>query len=177
MASGLGLWALRLALAPHPAAATDPIERLSASDAFAAGLRLGGAGRHLASLPYFRRAVRQAPDSWTARENFASTLYNGAQEARSHLGKDEPATRSSVERMEMIEESFRQTDTAATLTGDPHDQALIVYQQGQAFHTFGLVIDGLVEFRKAAAFDPSSATLTRAVSGAEARLRAGGLAP
>ena len=148
---------------------------MTAREAYTVGLRLGGAGRHLASMPYFRSAVAKAPGSWTARENYANTLFNGAQEARIHLGKDEPATRSSVERIAMIAESFRQTDAAASLASEPRDRALVSYQRGRALYTFGLAAEALVELRKAAALDPPSPGIARAAADAEAQLRSGGL--
>ena len=151
-----------------------PADRMSAEDAHAAGLRFGREGRHLASLPFFRSAVRQAPDSWAARENYSNALVNGAQESRVHLGKDEPATRSSVERAAMIRESFRQSAIADSLAQDVRDRAVVVYQRAQALHTFGLVADAVVEFRKAAALDPASGGIARASRDAEARLRSGG---
>jgi hypothetical protein len=161
--------------APRTVALSDPAQRLGAEEAFATGLRLGSAGHHLGSLPYFRRAVALAPDSWTARENFANTLYNGAQEARFHLGKNEPGTRSSVERMTMIVESLHQTDTAAALTSEAADRAVVLFQRGQAFHTFGLAIDGLLQFRQAAVLQPANPQVTRALAGATTKLRTGGL--
>lgn len=152
----------------------DPIERMSVDDAFAAGLRHGGAGHHLAALPYFRRAVTLAPDSWTARENYASTLYNGAQEARVHLGKNEPATRSSIERISMIRESLGQTEEALKWASQPADQALVFFQRAQAFHTFGFAIDALLEFRQAARQAPDNGVIARATSAAEETLHNGG---
>jgi tetratricopeptide (TPR) repeat protein len=155
--------------------ASDPLEGMTAEEAFARGVELGKAGHHQASLPYFRRAASLAPDSWTARENYANTLYDGAQESRSHLGKFEPVMRSSVERMEMIATSFRETDAAAALAGEPTDRAIVLYQLGQSFGTFGFPIDALVAFEKAAALDPASAPIGAAVRVSETRLRAGGI--
>jgi hypothetical protein len=152
----------------------DPLERMTAEDAFASGVRLGGAGHHLAALPYFLRAVSLAPDSWTAHENYASTLYNGAQETRIHMGKGEPGTRSSLERVTMIGESLRQTDEAMSWTREPNDQAVLLFQRAQVFHTFGFAIDALVEFHKATGMSPGNAPIVRAASRAEEQLRSGG---
>lgn len=162
-----------LAARRAPVDPADPIEQMTLKEAVMTGLRLGGEGRHQAAVPYFRRAVTLAPDSWTTRENYASTLYNGALETRTHLGKDEPATRSSVERMTMIGQSLSQTDEALRLASEPADQAVVLFQRAQAFHTFGFALDALVEFRKAAGFQPGG-RIARATLLAEARLRSGG---
>jgi Tfp pilus assembly protein PilF len=147
---------------------------MAIKEAVLTGLRLGRQGRHQAAVPYFRRAVTLDPDSWTVRENYASTLYNGALETRTHLGKDEPATRSSVERMTMIGQSLSQTDEALRLAPEPTDQAMVLFQRAQAFHTFGFALDALVEFRNAAGLHPGSGKLANATVMAEARLRSGG---
>jgi tetratricopeptide (TPR) repeat protein len=151
-----------------------PAEQLGADDAYRLGLALGRDGHHLAALPYFASAARQMPDSWTARQSLASALYNGAQEARVHLGKEEPATRSSVERIAMVNASMRESRTADSLAQLPVDHAVIAFQRGQTLHTFGLVDDALVEFRRAAALDPSSKVIAAAIRGAERRLASGG---
>ena len=124
-------------------------------------------------MPYFRSAVARVPRSWAAHENYACTLFNGAQEARTHLGKVEPATRSSVERMTMIEASFGQTDTAAALAAATPDRALVLLERAQSLHTFGLAIAALVELRRAAALDASPG-IGRTARDAETELRSGG---
>ena len=155
-------------------APADPLLRMTAEQAFNKGLSLGGGGHHLAALPYFRRAVNLEADSWTAHQNYASTLFNGAQEARIHLGKDEPATRSSLERMIMIGESLRQTDEATNWASEPTDRAMVIFQRAQAFHTFGFPLDALMEFRKGTELSPGDAVIARAMNRAEEQLRSGG---
>jgi choline dehydrogenase-like flavoprotein len=175
IAAATGWWASRRGAGNPPAIheASSPADRLSALDAYALGLQLGRAGRNLAAMPYFVSAVARAPRSWAAHENYACTLCNGAQEARTHLGKVEPATRSSVERMTMIEQSFGQTDTASTLAGAPADRALVLLERAQSLHTFGFPIDGLVALRHAAALD-ASLGIARTLRDAETELRSGG---
>src|SRR5262245_10407132 len=143
---GIVLWRpiARIVVARRPPA--HPAERMGADQLFDTGLRFGNAGLHLAGLPYFRRLVDLLPSSWEARQNYANTLYNGAQEPRVHLGRLEPATRSSLERIQMIAESLRQTDAASSLATEPTDRALIEYQRAQALYTFGFALDALVGF-------------------------------
>jgi tetratricopeptide (TPR) repeat protein len=173
----LGFVSLRVWPRRRPAErAAHPADRLGADAAYGIGLTLGRDGHHLAALEYFGSAARQAPDWWAARQSYASALYNGAQEARVHLGKEEPATRSSVERIAMVNASMRESRGADSLAQQPGDHALIAFQNGQTLHTFGLVDDALVEFRRAAALDPSSKMIASALRGAERRLASGGQA-
>jgi hypothetical protein len=118
--------------------------------------------------------VRQAPNSWTARQSYASALYNSALETRLHLGKAEPVTRSSVERIAMVNASMRESGIADSLARQEADRAIIAFQRGQALHSFGLVDDALVEFRRAEALYPSSPVIAAAVRDAERRLASGG---
>ena len=147
---------------------------MSAGEAYSAGLARGQAGRHLESVPYFRAAVLLAPDSWTARENLANALNNGAQESRIHLGKDEPAIRSSVERIGMIRDAISHSRVAERLTQTDQDRALIGFQRAQTLYTFGLVNDADLEFRRALALSPSSPAIAQALEQSTARLRNGG---
>jgi len=132
--------------------------------------------RHQASLPYFRRAVSQAPDSWSAHANYSNALHNGAQESRRHLGKDEPAARSSVERIGMMRECLRESDLADSLTAGPADRAAIAYQRAQSLQTWGFPIEALLEYRRAQAMDSSREDIAKAAHATGNRLAAGGRA-
>ena len=155
-------------------AGQHPAVRLSAEEAYKTALTLGGQGHHLEALPYYASAVRQAPDSWNARQSYASALHNSAIETRLHLGYVEPVTRSSVERIAMVTAAMRESRIADSLAQQPADHAVIAFQRGQALHSFGLVDDALVEFRRAEALYPSSPVIAAAVRGAERRLASGG---
>src|SRR5688572_16346049 len=152
-----------------------PADAMTFEEAAQAGITRGAAGRHLESLPYFRAAVRAAPGVWAARQNVANALYNGAQEARTHLGKDGPVTRSSVERIAMIREALLASRAADSLASEPEDRAMVAYQRGQAFFTFGLPIDALVEFRNAHRLAQANAFYQRTAARSEAELAAGGV--
>jgi tetratricopeptide (TPR) repeat protein len=171
----LGFLSLRVWPKRRPVeAGLHPAVRLSAEEAYKTGLTLGGEGHHLEALPYYASAVRQAPDSWTVRQSYSSALHNSALETRLHLGKAEPVTRSSVERIAMVNVSMRESRIADSLAQQPADHAVIAFQRGQALHSFGLVDDALVEFRRAEALYPSSPVIAAAVRDAERRLASGG---
>jgi hypothetical protein len=165
-----------LALSRRPGPPTTPEARLSAEEAFAAGVELAMAKRHQASLPYFRRAVSQAPDSWTAHANYSNALHNGAQESRRHLGKDEAAARSSVERIGMMRECLRESDLADSLTAAPAERATIAYQRAQSLQTWGFPIEAWLECRRAQAMDSMTAEIGKAARATGDLLAAGGRA-
>jgi hypothetical protein len=138
------------------------------------GLTLSREGHHLAALEYFASVSRQMPVSWTARQSYASTLYNCAQEVRTHLGRQDPSTRSSVERVAMVRASMNESKVADSIATTPQEHAVMAYQRGQTLHSFGLVTNALVEFRRAAALDSSSILIAAGLRQAERRLARGG---
>ena len=159
----------------RPVEATRSLaERLSADEAYKTAITLGRDGHHLEALPYFASAVRQAPDSWTARQSYASALYNSALETRLHLGKAEPITRSSVERITLVRSSMVQSGAADSMVAGARDRAFIAFQRGQMFVTFGLVDNAVEEFRRAIVMDPNNASGIKAIHSLERLLADGG---
>ena len=159
----------------RPVEATRSLaERLSADEAYKTAITLGRDGHHLEALPYFASAVRQAPDSWTARQSYASALYNSALETRLHVGKAEPITRSSVERITLVRASMVESRAADSIAESPHDHALIALQSAQVLNTFGLVDNALDGFRRASVIDPTNQSGILAIHALERRLANGG---
>jgi len=151
-----------------------PAEHLAARDAFRMGVALSRDGHHLAAAGYFATLARQMPDSWTAQQSYASALFNSAQEVRTHLGREEPMTRSSVERIALVRTSMIEARRADSLSTTPQQHAVIAYQHGQMLHAYGLVADGLVAIRRAALLDSSSSIIAKGLREAEHRLATGG---
>jgi len=151
-----------------------PSERLSAEEAYKTALAMGQDGHHLEALPYFASAVRQSPDSWTARQSYASALYNSALQTRLHLGKAEPITRSSFERITLLQASLVESRSADSIAESPHDHALIAFQRAQMFNTFGLVDNAIDGLRRANVIDPTNTSGIRALQALERRMASGG---
>jgi len=151
-----------------------PAQRLGAEAAFRLGITLSREGRHLAAAGCFATVARQAPGSWIAQQSYAGALFNGAQEVRLHLGKSEPVTRSSVERVGLVRASMLEARRADSLATTAQQRAVMAYQRGQTLDAYGLVSDAIVAFRSAAALDPSSAVIVRGVREAERRIASGG---
>jgi hypothetical protein len=158
------------------AAPDDPAAGLSPDDAFRAGELRAREGRHLESLPFFRAAARALPGSWVDRQNFSNALFNAAQEGRVYQGSAAPATRSSVERIATVLEAWDESLAADSLAPKAEARALIAYQQGQTFFTYGLPIDALKEFRRACALAPADRGYANTVRRLESELAGGGSA-
>lgn len=152
----------------------DPIAALGGQQAHDRGLALARSGDPLAAVPYFRRVTGLHPDSWFAHENLAGALGNAAQQARTHLGKIEGATRSSLERVAMLRETLAETETAERMAGNPADRAVVLFERGRALQTWGFPCEALVMFRLAAAADPRRADILESLRRAERSLASGG---
>jgi hypothetical protein len=166
----LRVWPRRRAAEP-PA---NPAEHLAPRDAFRMGVALSRNGHHLAAAGYFATVARQMPGSWTARQTYASTLFNGAQEVRTHLGRKEPVTRSSVERIALVRTSMIEAQRADSMATTTRQHAVIAYQDGQKLFAYGLVADAVVTIRRAALLDSSSILIAKGLREGEHRLARGG---
>ncbi len=124
-------------------------------DAFRRGVELAKLGRNLDAVPYFRRALAFSGDDYAIESNLASVLNNGAQETRRHLGRDDPAVRSTFERVLMLRESFDRDVAAERLATNATQRALVMAQEAQTFAAWGLPRDALARARAALDLDPS----------------------
>jgi len=170
--AGGALWLYRRATSP-PTLPQGPAAGLSTEDAGARAFEMVGTQRHLEAIPYFRRVVTLDPGSWLAHENLASALGNGAQQARTLLGKDDIATRSSVERVAMMRESIAETEVAEWLAPGPEGRVMSLFERARALETWGFPLDALVRFRAAAALAPGRADIAEALRRAERELATG----
>jgi tetratricopeptide (TPR) repeat protein len=162
---------------PHsrrPPAPPHPAERLSAEEAHRLGLVLARQSRPLEAAGYFRRVVAISPHSWFAHQNYAAALGNGVLEARLHLGREEIATRSSVDRIAMLRESLRETEIAERLAAAPSERATALTERARVLYTWGFPIQALAIYRTAATLVPGHRIVTEAISQVETELKAGG---
>lgn len=176
-AAAIAVWFVASTRTPRPRAvalATDPTAGLDAAQANDAGLAIARAGRPLDALPYMARAAALAPGLWFVHQNYAGALGNAAQQARLHLGKEEIATRSSVERVALLRVSLREMTSAESLASVAADRGVVVFERGRAFQTWGFPLDALKEFRRAMTHDPSSRMIAETVAGAERAIASGG---
>jgi hypothetical protein len=146
---------------PVPAAGLD----LAAANA-AAAARVAQ-GRHLESLPYFRRQLALLdPPVWAAHKDYASALHNAAAASGAHG----PATRSSFERVALLVESLRQLDLAARLAEGPGERAAVLADAAHTLAFWGMPWDALERMEMAAAQPGAPPDLARRAAGTRARL-------
>jgi len=151
-------WANRAPQEPREPAAPDPAASLDLAAANAAAIALVSEGRHLESLPYFRRqlALLDRP-VWAAHKDYASALHNAAAESGAHG----PATRSSLERIALLAESLRQIDIAAGLADRPAEQAALLADRAHTLAFWGMPWDALDHLQRAAALPGAAPSIAR----------------
>lgn len=150
------------------AAAADPVATMDGMEALRTGTELGSRGEFDRSVPYLRRALAANPGSWEARFNLASSLANLALQARRHLGRDEPVTSSSADRLALLRESERELDAAFAQARTPHEAALAMWTKGNLYRSWGLPADALVCARRALEIEPGPTSAARLVAALEA---------
>lgn len=136
----------------------DPLGNLDPARAYAIALDLGGRGRHLESLPYWRQSLAGiATDSWEIHRNAAAAFNNAALEVRDAGGRAVPASRASLERVEMVRDALEQLVLAERLAPNAATRAAIIDARAQVFELWGLGADALELYRASLGVDPSSA--------------------
>jgi len=156
---GLVLFALRppgsrvpAALPPPP----HPADRLPIDRVAATALALHQAGRHQESVPYFRRLAHDLSYDWRVLHDYSAALHNAAQETRPRLGRLDPVSRSSYERVQMEYQALGALDLAERLAPTAHERARVIFQRAQRLHTWGFPVDAFGELERARALEPES---------------------
>jgi hypothetical protein len=154
----------RSALRRAQFARTSANPGMTADAAYDSALRLGRAGDHEASLPFYRAALAGSlGPAWTAHFNYASALYNTGLQVRERLGVPIPVTRSSIERVALMRASLAELDIAGELAqGTARERAVVVLERAARLKWWGLPWDALVQIRQAAAIVPADPRPARA---------------
>lgn len=156
----------------------SPIDSLDAQTAFTQGGRLGTAGRHVESIPYFRRAtVAGMGDQWEGRINLAAALINAALQVESRLGKADPALRSSYERVQSVIDGMDEARQAMRVARDSRMRAYTAYQDAQNLQAWGFAWDALAAAQAAQSFDPEWELPRRLILELQRDLAGGGVKP
>jgi hypothetical protein len=163
-----GTWAWRLVgqqgrgplAVPGAAPENDAIARLDPDVVFRTADSLGRAGRHRASLPYYRQALRNVrADFWQLHFNYGSALYNATLEIETANGLPVYALRSSWERVACMREALQQILAAEQLARTPHDLALVRATRARMLWLWGLPWETFAAFRESQAADPADRAL------------------
>ena len=155
-------WLLARPLLQRRAAPAEP-EPLASMDARAAlrtAVSLGRAGRHLASLPYYRHAQRTTRDDfWELHFNFGSALYNATLQLEPRSGLPMSVVRSSWERVALMREAIQQFVTAEALARDPAALAFVRTNRAHMFWLWGFPWETFAAYREAQSANPADRTL------------------
>ena len=170
------IWSTRRPRTPEPAA-VNPAAALDARAAFLEGGRLGTAGRHVESIPYFRRALTDMGGMWEGRINLAAALINAGLEVETRLGRVDPALRSSYERVQSVREGIGEARQAMPVARDARARAYTAYQDAQLLQSWGFQWDALVAARAAQSFDPGWELPKRLALDLQRDLARGGTTP
>jgi len=153
-------------------------DSLDAQSAFAQGGRLGTAGRHVESIPYFRRATTAGMgEQWEGRINLAAALINAALEVDSRLGKADPALRSSYERVQSVVDGMGEARQAMRVARDSRARAYTAYQDAQNLQAWGFAWDALAVAQVAQSLDLTWEPPRRLILELQRDLARGGVAP
>jgi hypothetical protein len=170
------VWSARRPRTSEPAI-VDPAAALDPRAAFLQGGRLGTAGRHVESIPYFRRAVIDMGEMWEGRINLAAALINAGLEVETRLGRVDPALRSSYERVQSVRDGMNEAHHALQVARDARGRAYTAYQDAQNLQSWGFQWDALVAAQAAQSFDPAWEQPRRLVAELQRDLVRGGIAP
>jgi tetratricopeptide (TPR) repeat protein len=138
-------------VAAEPAA--DTLAGMPPYDAYQRGLALGQMQRFAESLPYFRRALEVPPPAWQPYCDYAISLFHATHETRHGVPTLRPVTRSSYERVAMIQEALSQLDVAERMAQTAADRAFVIALRARYFKVWGLAWDALSEYHRAASLD------------------------
>ncbi|TMQ73274.1 MAG: hypothetical protein E6K80_00565 [Candidatus Eisenbacteria bacterium] len=135
---------------PSPGATADP------RVAYEKGTVLVRQGKFVESLQLLRSAAEGAPDLAQLHHDYATAILNAVHQGRRHLGRQEFAVRSSVERVAMVREALRELAEGERIAGkDVRQVAWDKRTTAQAMGVWGFPWEALVGYRQAEWTDPS----------------------
>jgi hypothetical protein len=146
---GVAMIALAAALLLRPRAVTRPFAEYDEA------LRLSTSGAHVASLRHYARAAHDMARVWVFHFNYSSALYNAALEVNTRFESPAPRTRSSVERIRLLDRSLEEITAAESLVLDTGDRATVLLARAQMMQIWGLGWDAMGPLERAHRLDAS----------------------
>ena len=149
-----------LLLARHPwgpHATPDPLDGL---DRLTLGLTadaLEARGEYARAVPYVLHLLRTAPPTYDYASRASTTLNNASIEVRVKDGHVIPATRSSVERVELFRESLAWSKRAEELAPGPEYRAVEIASRAEQLSSWGFHREAFAEFARASETSPLDA--------------------
>ena len=158
VAIGLGVaWWMRPRGTPSPPPAPDgPWANLSPLAAFETGAELLRQGENAKSLPYLRHAYTLTRgELWEAPHAIFTALMNLSFETRELHRTIVPATRSSAERVQLVQEALYYLTQAERVATTPRDLATLRKARADALLIWGFGWEAFVNYRDAQTVDPT----------------------
>jgi hypothetical protein len=152
----LGVLAFVLLRRPgSPKPAPDPLAGMPATAAADSADRLIDRGRSLAAIPYLEHLERAGIETTSEfNERVAGVLNNAAIEVHDVDGLKVPATRSTVEKIELIQHALIRLELAEQQTNQREQRRNIIVGRGGLLAAWGFVREGYLEYRRANAEMP-----------------------
>jgi hypothetical protein len=145
-----GLAVAAVILVRRMAKPVDPLAGLTAMASGDSAVRLIERGRYLAALPYLEHVEVSGSD---ATGNFdaqiASVLVNAANEGRDAGGRLVPATRSTIERIDLVRQALARLDVAERKATQPAQRRDAIVTRGGLLAAWGFVREGYIDYRRA----------------------------
>jgi len=168
----LGTW-LAVAVPRRPGRApapADPAASLDPQSALVRGVELDRAGDATRSIPYFRRAA-ETGSGWLVHWDYAAALNNASIQVRTWHGITLPASRSSIERGELVRHALDEVAEAERQLPDIRVRARMRVKRGLTLELWGFPIEALTAYHDALAMDPDCESAKKAEAKVLAELR------
>ena len=124
--------------------------------AYEEGMELIKQRRFVESLPILRSVAEAEPGISQVHHDYAAAMLNAVHQPRRHLGRDEFAVRSSVERIALVNQAMVELMAAERSAGpNARARAWAERTRAQAFGAWGFPWEALVGYRRMEAADPS----------------------
>lgn len=117
-------------------------------------------GRYLESLPFLRGAMESDSGVSQLHHDYATAMLNAVHQGRQHLGHQEFAVRSSLERIELVRWALVELVAAERTARDPRANAWAIRTRAQALGAWGFPWEAMAGYRQVEWADPSWTEIT-----------------
>ena len=136
---------------PDPLDGLDPATLGHTADAFEARRE------YLQAVPYVLHILRTGPPTYDYASRASTTLNNASIEIRDKNGRVIPATRSSVERVELLRESLAWSKRAEELAPGRDYRTVEIASRAEQLGSWGFHREAFAEFARASETGPLDA--------------------
>ncbi|HET9328200.1 MAG TPA: hypothetical protein VFQ05_15645 [Candidatus Eisenbacteria bacterium] len=122
---------------------------------YAEAMTLSQQGRFIESLPMFRRVMESDTSLSQLHHDYATAMLNAVHQSRHHLGRQEFAVRSSIERVELVRWALVELVAAERTARDARARAWGIRTRAQALGAWGFPWEAMVGYRQVEWADPA----------------------